>query len=347
VGERLSDETRTDGEAGVLSPRSPSAFRPVSRLARWESGARFLASRILRLAAGLVLLVIAMFVLIRVSPGDPASAPLGRNPDPARVAANRAELKLDDALASQLFHSVADPFRLDFGNSLVTRQPVTELFSQRLPNTMRLAIGSMIVAVVSGVVLGVAAAHASRSKRGSRADAGFIVGSGVLYAVPEFVLALVLALVFAVQLGWFPLSGVGLRSMVLPVIALSVPQSVLLSRLVRTEALRQLDAPYMRAARMKRLSTWRLYRVHLLPNVLTAAATVAGPMLAATLTGSVLVEGVFAWPGIGRPIINAVIAKDYPVVQAAVLLGGAVVLVGNAIVDVVLGVLDPRSVVRD
>jgi peptide/nickel transport system permease protein len=179
------------------------------------------------------------------------------------------------------------------------------------------------------------------------ADAKFIVATGVLYAVPEFVLAMVLALVFAVQLGWFPLSGVGLRSMVLPVLALSIPQAVLLSRLVRAEALRQLDAPYIRAARMKRLSTRRVYRVHLLPNVLTSAATVAGPMLAATLTGSVLVEGIFAWPGIGRPIVDAVIAKDYPVVQAAVLLGGTVVLVGNAVVDVILGVLDPRSVVRD
>jgi peptide/nickel transport system permease protein len=170
----------------------------------------------------------------------------------------------------------------------------------------------------------------------------------VLGTIPDFLLGVALVAVFAVDLGWFPVaSRDGAASYVLPVLALAIGPAAVLARIVRVEMLTVLETDYVRTARAKRLPALRIHLRHALPNAVTATLTLGGMLLASMVAGTVLVENVFAWPGLGSTIVESIVGKDYPLVQGTVLVYGVIVLVVNNLVDVALALLDPRSTIGE
>ncbi|MET9256521.1 ABC transporter permease [Streptomyces sp. NPDC003717] len=312
--------------------------------ARASRALRPLVRRLLRLVVSLVVLVVASFAMIHLIPGDPLRQMLGPTAPRDLVDTRRADLGLDDPLPVQFWHYVAHLCRGDLGTSFFSSRPVADIIAQGLPNTVALAVLATLVALAVAVPLGMWSAVTTR--RGRRRGAGtvFTTVTGAAVAVPEYLYGLALLLLLALGPGLLPPAGLtGPASYVLPVTALSIAPAAMIARLARVETLRELDADYMRLARAKRLPARRLYAVHLLPNTLTATLTVAGLLLGGLITGSVLVENVFAWPGLGQRTVEAITQKDYPVAQAMILVYGALVLLVNFLVDVLLGVLDPKS----
>jgi peptide/nickel transport system permease protein len=226
--------------------------------------------------------------------------------------------------------------------------PVADILGDRLPATVELAVLAFALAVLVSVPLGLAFAVLTRGGRRRPLELGFTSTSVVLAAIPEFLLAVALVWIFSVNLGWVPVAGRdGPSSYVLPVVALALAPAAILARIVRVETLTVLRADYIRTARAKRLPSRTVYFRHALPNALTAAITLGGLLLGALVAGTVLVENVFAWPGLGSTIVSSILAKDYPVVQGVVLVYGVGVLVVNLVVDVALALLDPRSTIRE
>jgi peptide/nickel transport system permease protein len=230
----------------------------------------------------------------------------------------------------------------------VTGEPVADLIRARLPATLLLAVlafGCVLVVALPG---GLLAAVWTRGGRRPRAELAFTATTSVMAGVPDFVLAAGLTAGLAVALRIFPVAGdLGPESYVLPVLALALAPTAVLLRIVRVETLKVLETDYLRAARAKRLPSVPLYLHHVAPNMLTASLTVAGNLLPALIAGTVLVEKVFAWPGIGSAMAQSVAAQDYAVVEASVLVLGSAVLVVNFLVDLALALLDPRSVIRE
>ncbi|MFB6549654.1 ABC transporter permease [Streptomyces sp. NPDC056405] len=304
--------------------------------------------RAARLAVSLWVLVTAAFLMIHLVPGDPVRAALGTTASPDMVAARRAELGLDDPLWQQYLHFLGGLFTGDLGSSTISGLPVTQTIGDRLPATLQLAALAFVLAMAIAVPLGTAMAALTRGGRRRGAELAFTSGSVLLAAVPEFLLAVVLAYVFAVRLDWFPVAGrQGPGSYVLPVVALCMGPASVLARICRVEMLSVLGQDFVRTARAKRLPPRSVYLRHALPNALTATLTLGGLLLSALVAGTVLVENVFAWPGLGSTIVQSILQKDYPVVQGVVLVYGAGVLVVNLLVDVGLALLDPRSAIRE
>ncbi|MCS0603458.1 ABC transporter permease [Streptomyces sp. LP11] len=305
---------------------------------------RFLLRQLLRLALSLAALVTASFAMIHLIPGDPLRQMLGPTAPKALVDQRRAELGLDDSLPAQFGHYLAQLAHGDLGTSFFSSQPVSDIIAQGLPNTLSLAVLATLTALAVAIPLGMWAAVRTHGGRGRRTEAAFTTLTGAAVAIPEYLYGLALLLVFALGLGLLPPAGLtGPASYVLPVAALTLAPAALIARLARVETLRELDTDYMRLAHAKRLPARRLYAVHLLPNTLTATLTMGGLLLGGLITGSVLVENVFAWPGLGQRTVEAITQKDYPVAQAMILVYGALVLVVNFLVDIALGVLDPQS----
>jgi peptide/nickel transport system permease protein len=301
-----------------------------------------------RLLVSLWVLVTASFMMIHLVPGDPVRAALGLTAPADLVAAKREALGLNDPLLTQYVHYIAHLVHGDLGESIVSQLPVSETISQRLPATASLALLAFVVAVAIAIPLGVAVATATRRGRRRRTELAFASTSVVLGAVPDFLVGVALVCIFAVNLGWFPVAGrEGPSSYVLPVLALAIGPAAVLSRIVRVEMLAVLDTDYVRTARAKRLPATRIHLRHALPNAVTATLTLGGMLLATMVAGTVLVENVFAWPGLGSTIVGSIVARDYPLVQGTVLVYGVIVLVVNTMVDVALAVLDPRSTIGD
>jgi len=304
----------------------------------------YLLRRTVRLAVSLVVLVTAAFLMIHMVPGDPVRAALGMTASPEVVAARRESLGLNDPLAVQFATWLRGLATGDLGTSMVSGLPVAEIIAVRLPSTAVLALLAFVVVLAVAVPLGLAMAVLTRGGRRRGAELGFTSTSAAVAAVPEFLLGVGLIFVFGVTLGWLPVAGRGgPESYLLPVAALSAGPAVALARIVRVEALAVLGSDFVRTARAKRLPAWRVYGRHAFPNALTSTLTISGMLLSSMIVGTVLVEVVFAWPGLGRTFVESILAKDYPVVQAVVLLYGAIVLVVNLVVDLLLAVLDPRS----
>jgi peptide/nickel transport system permease protein len=312
---------------------------------RWV---RFTSRRVGRLIVSLWVLVTAAFLMIHLVPGDPVRAALGPTAPPELVAQWRKDLGLDLPLWEQYIHYLQGLFTGDLGNSIVTRVPVLDIIIQRLPATASLAVFAFLAAVVIGVPIGVGVAVMTHRGRGRGVELGFASGSVFVSAIPDFLLGVALVYIFGVQLQLLPVAGrEGPESYILPVIALALGPAAVLARIVRVEMLTVLDADYVRTARAKRLPRWRIYFSHALPNAVTATLTLAGLILSSLVIGTVFVESVFAWPGLGSTIVGAIQMKDYPLAQATVLVYGALVLIINTIVDWILAVLDPRTTVAD
>lgn len=309
---------------------------------------RFAARRLMRLVVSLWVLATASFLMIHLIPGDPIRGALGLNAPQAVVDAQRNALGLNDPLLSQYWHFVRGVATGDLGSSLVSQLPVSQVISERLPATAALAVLAFLVALAIAIPLGVAMGVATRRGRGRRTELAFTTSSVVLGTIPDFLVGVGLVYLFGVHLGWFPVAGrSGSASYVLPVLALAVGPAAVLARIVRVELVSVLEADYVRTARAKRLPAAAIYLRHALPNALTAALTVCGLLLSSLVAGTVLVENVFAWPGLGSSIVASILAKDYPLVQGIVLVYGVGVLVVNTGVDVLLALLDPRSRIRE
>ncbi|MBD3915649.1 ABC transporter permease [Nocardioides hwasunensis] len=286
--------------------------------------------------------------MIHLIPGDPVRGALGPTAPADLVAARRASLGLDDPILVQYAHYLRSLSTGDLGTSLGSQLPVADIVGQRLPATLLLGLLGFLLAVAIAVPLGTLAGVLTRRGHGRRTELGFTTSSIVIATVPDFLLGVGLVYVFGVHLGWLPVAGnESASAYVLPVVSLAVGPAAILARIVRVELVEVLDADYVRTARAKRLAPWKVYLGHALPNALTSALTIGGLLLGSMVAGTVLVENVFAWPGLGSTIVSSILAKDYPLVQAIVLVYGIGVLVVNNVVDVVLALLDPRSMIRE
>jgi len=296
----------------------------------------------------MALLLAATFLMIHLVPGDPVRASLGPTAPKELVDARRHALGLDQSLPKQFVDYVRQVASGDMGTSLVTGEATTDVIRARFSSTMQLAGLAFLVAMLVAIPLGVAMAALTYGGKRRSLELGFAAGAGTFASIPSFLLAVGLVWLFAVTFRVFPVAGrEGVSSYVLPIAALAIAPAFALARIVRVEGLRVLDQDYMRTARGKRLPPRLFYVRHALPNTLTATLTIAGLLLGGLIAGTVLVENIFAWPGLGTVLVQSVSQKDYPQVQALALLFGTLVLVINFAVDIALGLIDPRSTILD
>jgi peptide/nickel transport system permease protein len=331
-----------------MATTATPALAPPTRSLGSSSWVRFGVRRAGRLLMSLWVLLTASFLMTHLIPGDPVRGALGPTAPAELVAARRESLGLDDPLPQQYLDYVGGVFRGDFGTSLISQLPVSDVIAQRLPATLWLAVLGFLVAIVVAVPVGVVAGVLTRRGHGRRTELAFTGTSVVLGTIPDFLIGVGLVYLFAVQLPLLPVAGnETARAYVLPVLALAIGPAAILARILRVELVTVLQADFIRTARAKRLPSPTVYLRHALPNALTACLTICGLLLGSMVAGTVLVENVFAWPGLGSTIVSSILNKDYPVVQGIVLVYGVGVLLTNTAVDVVLALLDPRSMIRE
>lgn len=337
----------------VLAATTPSAPASAGRGDRLRLLVRsprlaFVLLRAGRAGVSLALVLVAAFFLVHLVPGDPVRAALGPTVSPEVVEALRRQLGLDLPLGQQFAHYLGGLFTGDLGTSVTSQRPVAAILAERLPTTLLLAATSFVIAALGAFPIGVATAVSARGGRRRVADLGVSGILGVLVAVPNFLLAVLLIYVFSVALQVLPPAGWGSPAQaVLPVLALTVGPLAYLSRIVHVEMLRVLDEPYITTGRSKRLPAHILYFRHALPNIVAAALTAGGVVLVGLIAGTVLIETVFVIPGIGSTIVSSITAKDYPLIQGVVLVYAVLVLGANLLIDLVLAALDPRSAIAE
>jgi peptide/nickel transport system permease protein len=280
-----------------------------------------------------------VFFLIHLVPGDPVEVMLGESARPADREALRVSLGLDQPLLTQFSQYLSNVAQLDFGTSLHSKRPIVDILAERLPATLELATAALFVAIMIAFPLGVMAAV----RKDTGWDHGAMAVSLIGVSIPNFLMGPLLILFFAVGLGWFPVSGrEGFSSLILPAITLGTAMAAILSRMVRATLLEVLDEDYIRTARAKGLSPRIVIWRHALRNALLPVITLLGLQLGALLAGAVITEAVFSWPGIGQLIIEAIQGRDYPVVQACVLLISLTYVLVNTLTDLAYGWFDPR-----
>lgn len=302
-----------------------------------------LAGKLLaRLIGGLFLLTSAAFVLVQAMPGDPVRRVLGPDATASDIARARTDLGLDLPWHERYLDHLVNTFTLDFGTSF-NGDTVMSVLGERALATGELAGASIVVTAILSVLIGLVVAALTQGEQRSTVSGAFTAVTGLLAAIPPYVLAMGLVALFAVTFTLLPVAGDdGAGSLVLPVVALALPATAVLSRVVRVEALGVLRSDYARTVRSKQLPPRYLYLRHVLPNVITGALTMGGVMFGYLLGGSVIVENVFQWPGLGTAIVSAVETRDYPVLQAAIVFIGIGVLLVNSFIDIALFTLDPR-----
>lgn len=291
-------------------------------------------------ALGIVLgVALLTSLLIHVVPGDPVELMLGESATAGDRAALRASLGLDRPLHQQLLGQLARLARLDLGDSLYSRRPVSAVVAERLPATVELAVAALAVAVAIALPLGILAAR----HRGGLADSAAMGVALLGLSIPSFWLGPLLILFFSVVLGWTPVSGrEGLASLVLPALTLGTGMAAVLARMLRSSLLETLSEDYVRTARAKGLSPAAVLWRHALRNAALPVVTVFGMQAGALLAGAVITETVFAWPGVGSLLVEAIQRRDFPVVQGCVLLISTTYVVVNAGTDLAYAWLDPR-----
>jgi peptide/nickel transport system permease protein len=307
----------------------------------------FLLRRVVQAAVVLLGVAVITFALLKLVPGDPVRIALGTRFDPETYAALRARAGLDQPLPVQLGDYLLSAVRGDLGVSFRSGQPVTLLVLERLPATVTLALAGLAVALLIALPLGILAA----ARQGSKTDAAATVVSQLGVSVPDFWMGILFILLFAGTLGWLPSAGYvaltddpagWLSHLVLPAVTIGVVSGSILTRFVRSAVLESLGQDYTRTARSKGLPPGLVLRRHVLRNAVIPVLTVTGLQLAGLLGGLIVIENVFAWPGLGQLVFTAVSGRDYPVVQGVVLLLAVLFLLVNLLVDVLYAVLDPR-----
>ncbi|MHB1133789.1 MAG: ABC transporter permease [Chloroflexota bacterium] len=307
----------------------------------------FIVRRLLQLMPVLLLASMLIFGLMRLIPGDPATVIGGENASPERIAEIRRELGLDQPLPAQYLIWLGNVLRGDLGESVISRQPVATILAQKLPATAELAVGALLVALVIGIPLGMAAAL----RRGSGLDLAVTGYTSVVLGIPNFWLGLLLIIVFVVMLNWLPPGGrvpfdedpvEAVKYLLMPVLTLSIRASGIFIRFTRTAMLEVLPEDYVRTARAKGLTERAVVLRHALRCALIPVVTIVGLEFGRLLAGAVIAEQIFAWPGVGRLIIQSVGQRDYAIVQGVLLLLVMVFVLINLITDLMYGFLDPR-----
>jgi peptide/nickel transport system permease protein len=299
---------------------------------------KFTVRRFVRGLLTLWVVVTLVFFGLRLS-GDPVFLMLGDEASPEAVSALREQLGLDEPLPVQYVRYFQTVAQGDFGNSLRERRPVTEIVAERLPATVELASAAILISIVLGVPMGIIAAL----RRNTAVDRGLMAVAFFGQSAPGFFVGIMLILIFSMQLQLLPSSGRGSwQHLLMPAIALSTYGIASLARLTRSAMLEVLSKDYVRTARAKGLKEAVVQMRHVLRNASIPVITVLGLQIGLAISGAIVIETVFAWPGMGRLIIGAVTNRDYPVIQMAVLLIAASVVFVNFVVDILYGVLDPR-----
>ena len=300
---------------------------------------RFLARRLVLTIPVLLGVATLVFSLIHLIPGDPAQAMLGEAAPQSDVEELRRRLGLDKPLVEQYGVFLQGLVKGDLGTSLRTGEPVTDQIVERMPATFELAAAAMFVAIAFSMPLGIIAAV----RRGTAIDHAAMTVSLAGVSVPNFWLGPLLAIVFAVELGWLPVSGRGTWAhLVLPAVSLGAALAAILARMTRATLLEELREQYVQAARARGVSRTRAILRHAFRNSLIPVVTLLGLQFGAVLTGAVITETIFAWPGIGRLLIQSIGFRDYPLVQGCILLIALTYVGVNLLTDVIYGVLDPR-----
>jgi peptide/nickel transport system permease protein len=330
----IAEASRTPGvNAG-------SAGRRLTR----HPWARFSLRRLSGLLLSFAVLTVVTFLIVPLIPGDPAVIAAGDGASPAQIANVRTELGLDLPLLTQFVNYVSGVLRLDLGTSFVSGESVSTLIFTRFPFTAEIALLAIALVLVVSVPLGMAVAILTRGGRNRWLDAGFNFLTSLIYSIPQYVVATLLVVMFAVTLRWLPAAGAAtLNSLVLPTAALMLGPICVISRIVRRETAVVLDKDYIRTARGWRLGALRTHARYVLPNLLTTTLTLSGLILAAQLGGAVVIETVFAWPGLGQGIVNAILQRDYPVIRGIILVLGLLATLIIILVDLILAIIDPRN----
>ncbi|MBU1192307.1 MAG: ABC transporter permease [Gammaproteobacteria bacterium] len=283
--------------------------------------------------------VVLVFLLIHLIPGDPVDVMLGESAQTADREALRVSLGLDKPVIDQLIIYIKGLINFDLGRSLHSQQPITALLAERLPATIELALAALLVTLVLALPLGLIAA----ARHNTAWDQGAMAFSLLGVSIPNFWMGPLLILVFALWLGWFPVSGrEEAGAVILPALTLGTSLSAILARMIRSSVLEVLGENFVRTAYAKGLSRRQVLIRHALPNALLPVITILGLQLGTLLAGAVITETVFSWPGIGLLTIEAIQSRDYPVVQACVLLIALTYVVINSFTDLLYALIDPR-----
>ena len=299
----------------------------------------FIVRRILQTIPVLFGVIVITFILMYMVPGDPVVSMVGERYDEETIHKLRKELHLDDSLPMQFVHYVSNVMRGDFGKSFITGGSVSEELLIKFPNTLILAVASMIIAIITGLTMGIV----SSLKPQSILDkiTMFFALAGI--SAPVFWVGLMLILFIGVFLQWLPPTGFGgVEHIILPAITLGLRSAAYLARLTRATMLDVLNQDYIRTARMKMLPEWKVILKHGFPNILIPIITVIGTDFGSYLSGAVLTESIFGWPGIGRYALEAILKRDFPVIQGTVLFMALMFILANLIVDIFYGIVDPR-----
>lgn len=300
---------------------------------------RWLLTRLLGLVPVVLGVALMVFLLIHLIPGDPVELMLGDSARPADRQALRQALGLDQPLATQLSNHVSRLVRLDLGESLHGRRPVRDMLAERIPATLQLTGAALGLALLIAIPLGVLAARRQGQLWDSLAMGFSLLGA----SIPNFWLGPLFILVFSLWLGWTPVSGAGAPgSLILPTLTLGTGMAAVLARMVRGSLLEVLGEPFIRTGRAKGLGEGALVWRHALRNAALPVVTLVGLQLGALLGGAVITETVFAWPGIGSLLVEAIQKRDYPLVQGCVLLISLAYVSVNSLTDLVYAWVDPR-----
>ena len=300
---------------------------------------QYTIKRIFQTIPVLLGVIVITFILMYMIPGDPVVSMVGERYDEQTIKKLREELKLDDPLPVQFIDYVSNVFQGNFGKSFITGEPVMQALLVKLPNTIILAVTAMVIAIISGLAIGLFASV----NQGSFLDkvTMFFALAGI--STPAFWTGILFILVFGVYLKWLPPTGFGgVEYIILPAITLGIRSAAYIARLSRAAMIEILEQNYIRTARMKRLSEWKVLFKHGFPNILIPVITLIGTDFGSYLSGAVLTESIFGWPGIGRLALEAILKRDFPMIQGTVLFMAIVFIFVNLFVDICYGFIDPR-----
>ena len=301
--------------------------------------ATYLIKRILQTIPVILGVIVFTFILMYVVPGDPVLSMVGERYDEVTIQKLRQDLRLDDPFLKQFGHYVGNLFKGDLGNSFITMRPVADDLMEKLPFTLLLAAAAMAVSIVVGLAVGII----SSLKPNSLLDRGTMLLALTGISAPVFWVGLLLILIIGVNLKWLPPIGYGgFEYLILPAITLGTRSAAFLARITRATMLDVLQQDYIRTARAKGLPEWKVVLKHAFPNTLIPIITIIGVDFGSYLSGAVLTESIFGWPGIGRFALDAILKRDFPVIQGTVLFAAMMFILANLIVDLLYGVVDPK-----
>lgn len=300
---------------------------------------RHLLQRLLYTLPALWLILTMVFLLIHIVPGDPVEQMLGQDAPPADVSQLRHYLGLDQPIGEQYARYFEGLARGDWGESIRFSAPVREIVLDRFPATLELSIAALLVCVAIAIPAGVFSAK----RRGSGADRATSVFTLLGLSMPNFALGPILILVFSIEIGWLPVSGRGgIGHLILPAATLGVALAAILTRMVRGSMIEELSSDYVRTARAKGLTETAVLFRHAFPNALIPVITILGLQFGSLLAGTIVTETIFSWPGIGRLAVQAISARDYPLLQGCILVIAVSYVIVNLLTDLVYVMADPR-----